>query len=461
MQFAALLENKQNEMIETLQKCIQIPSVYAADESIYPYGEKLHDCLEYMLFVAREMGFETCNMDEQLGWCEYGQGDEMVAVLGHLDVVPEGEGWTFPPYEGVISDGKLFGRGAIDDKGPVVSALYGLWALKESRLPIQKRIRIIFGLNEETGAADMKYYKAHGGEIPVMGFTPDADYPVIYGEKGIINAAFKCEFEQQGALRLKEICGGTALNVVPNYAWAVFTCPADMADEIGRCYAECKEEKIRFIKTEDGFKVEADGISAHGGTPEKGENASGRLLQNLSKLPLEGALKNAITFLAEKIGMETDGKSLGIAIADEPSGGLTLNFGVLRGNDTSIEVKFNYRYPVTKAYEDCAPKLEVQMTEAGFVKTEELHKPKLYASKDSELVKRLMKVYRECTGRDDQPECIGGGTYAKALPNIVAFGCVFPGDELTEHKADEYIEVRHLAENANIMAEAMYALARE
>lgn len=457
MRFAELLAKSKDEMLENLQKCIRIPSVYADDESGYPYGQQLHDCLTQVLELAESMGFETYNMDEQLGWCEYGTGEEMVVILGHLDVVPEGDGWSVPPYEGVIKDGKIYGRGAMDDKGPAMAALYALKAIKDAGVSLKRRVRIIFGLNEETGAADMRYYKAHGGELPVMGFTPDADYPVINGEKGIINATFACKYEQQGELRLKEIWGGTALNIVSPLAWATFACSKEMAEEIAAKTAE----KISYELTEDGIKIIADGVSAHGGAPWEGENANGRLLQFLSTLPIEGDLKKTIDFLAEKIGMEYDGKSLGIALSDEPSGDLTLNFGVFRGNAESMEVKFNYRYPVTKEYEDCTPTLQKEMEAAGFEKTFELHKPKLYVSKDSELVKRLMKVYKDCSGRDDEPTCIGGGTYAKALPNVVAFGPVFPGEEITEHKPDEYIIIDSLMDTANIIAEAMYALATD
>lgn len=457
MQFAELLEKSKEEMLENLQKCIRIPSVYADDESGYPYGQQLHDCLTQVLELAESMGFETYNMDEQLGWCEYGTGEEMVVVLGHLDVVPEGDGWSVPPYEGVSKDGKIYGRGAMDDKGPAMAALYALKAIKDAGVSLKRRVRIIFGLNEETGAADMRYYKAHGGELPVMGFTPDADYPVIHGEKGIINATFACKYEQQGELRLKEIWGGTALNIVSPLAWATFACSKEMAEEIAAEIAE----KISCELTEDGVKIIADGVSAHGGSPWEGENANGRLLQFLSTLPIEGELKKAINFLAEKIGMEYDGKSLGISLSDEESGALTLNFGVLRGNAESIEVKFNYRYPVTKEYDDCAPILQKEMIEAGFEQTFELHKRKLYVSRDSELVKRLMKVYKDCSGRDDEPTCIGGGTYAKALPNVVAFGPVFPGEEITEHKPDEYIIIDSLMDTANIIAEAMCALATD
>lgn len=457
MQFAELLEKSKEEMLENLQKCIRIPSVYADDESGYPYGQQLHDCLTQVLELAESMGFETYNMDEQLGWCEYGTGEEMVVVLGHLDVVPEGDGWSVPPYEGVSKDGKIYGRGAMDDKGPAMAALYALKAIKDAGVSLKRRVRIIFGLNEETGAADMRYYKAHGGELPVMGFTPDADYPVIHGEKGIINATFACKYEQQGELRLKEIWGGTALNIVSPLAWATFACSKEMAEEIAAEIAE----KISCELTEDGVKIIADGVSAHGGSPWEGENANGRLLQFLSTLPIEGELKKAINFLAEKIGMEYDGKSLGISLSDEESGALTLNFGVLRGNAESMEVKFNYRYPVTKEYDDCAPILQKEMIEAGFEQTFELHKRKLYVSRDSELVKRLMKVYKDCSGRDDEPTCIGGGTYAKALPNVVAFGPVFPGEEITEHKPDEYIIIDSLMDTANIIAEAMCALATD
>lgn len=457
MQFAELLEKSKKEMLENLQKCIRIPSVYADDESGYPYGQQLHDCLTQVLELAESMGFETYNMDEQLGWCEYGTGEEMVVVLGHLDVVPEGDGWSVPPYEGVSKDGKIYGRGAMDDKGPAMAALYALKAIKDAGVSLKRRVRIIFGLNEETGAADMRYYKAHGGELPVMGFTPDADYPVIHGEKGIINATFACKYAQQGELRLKEIWGGTALNIVSPLAWATFACSKEMAEEIAAEIAE----KISCELTEDGVKIIADGVSAHGGSPWEGENANGRLLQFLSTLPIEGELKKAINFLAEKIGMEYDGKSLGISLSDEESGALTLNFGVLRGNAESMEVKFNYRYPVTKEYDDCAPILQKEMIEAGFEQTFELHKRKLYVSRDSELVKRLMKVYKDCSGRDDEPTCIGGGTYAKALPNVVAFGPVFPGEEITEHKPDEYIIIDSLMDTANIIAEAMCALATD
>ena len=158
--------------------------------------------------------------------------------------------------------------------------------------------------------------------------------------------------------------------------------------------------------------------------------------------------------------METDGLSAGIALSDEVSGKLTLNWGTLSIENGSLQMKINYRYPVTKAYDDCAPILDGKFAAAGFTKAAELHKAKLYVSEDSELVSTLMKVYREQTGLDGKPKSIGGGTYAKSLPNIVAFGPIFPGDEIREHKPDEFLELSRLMENAQMIAAAMYEMAK-
>lgn len=457
MVFHDLIQKDMEGLIEDLRGCIQIPSVYQEDDSGYPYGKPVQDCLEYMLERAKSMGFRTCNMDDQVGWCEYGSGEEMVAVLGHLDVVPEGDGWTVPPYEGLVADGKIFGRGTMDDKGPTVCALYGLKAIADSGLPVQRRIRILFGLNEETGSADMKYYKDHGGEIPVMGFTPDGEYPIINGEKGLVNEAYACGFTQSGPLRLKELWGGTAHNIVPNHARAVFSCSDEMAAQI--CGMEMPQ--ITCTPTEGGVSIEAAGVNAHGGTPWEGENAIGRLMLFLDKLPLEGQLAAAVRFLAEKLGMEHDGASLGIAMSDEVSGILTMNLGVLRGDGSSLEVKLNYRYPVTKTFDQCGPQVKAAFEGAGFCQSASGHKEKLYMPPEHPLVRKLLKVYTDCTGLEAMPKSIGGGTYAKMIPNVLAFGPIFPGDEVREHKPDEFMELSRLLDNANILAEAMYAMAND
>ena len=456
MDLNAYVRKMEPALLACLQENLRIPSVQGPAEPGKPYGSAVRESLDHVLAAAEKLGFSTVNMDGQLGWCEYGEGEEMVAVLGHLDVVPAGDGWSFDPWGGEIRDGRIFGRGTMDDKGPSIAALFALAALRESGLPIRRRIRLIFGCNEESGSGDMKYYLAHGGEIPVMGFTPDGEYPVINGEKGIINVTYGRELDQIGELKLLSIHGGTAPNVVPASASAKLACPRELAERIARLSAP----KLRYTVTEQGLFVESEGVNAHGSTPELGENALGRLVLALDTLPLEGQTAQAIHFLAQTLGMETDGASAGIALSDDVSGKLTLNWGTLDVENGKLLMKINYRYPVTKRCDDCAPILDEKFAAAGFTKEAELHKAKLYVPEDSELVKTLMKVYREQTGLEGKPKSIGGGTYAKSLPNIVAFGPIFPGDEIREHKPDEFLELSRLMQNAQIIAAAMYEMAK-
>lgn len=456
MDLNAYVRKMEPALLACLQENLRIPSVQGPAEPGKPYGSAVRESLDHVLAAAEKLGFSTVNMDGQLGWCEYGEGEEMVAVLGHLDVVPAGDGWSFDPWGGEIRDGRIFGRGTMDDKGPSIAALFALAALRESGLPIRRRIRLIFGCNEESGSGDMKYYLAHGGEIPVMGFTPDGEYPVINGEKGIINVTYGRELDQIGDLKLLSIHGGTAPNVVPASASAKLACPRELAERIARLSAP----KLRYTVTEQGLFVESEGVNAHGSTPELGENALGRLVLALDTLPLEGQTAQAIHFLAQTLGMETDGASAGIALSDDVSGKLTLNWGTLDVENGKLLMKINYRYPVTKRCDDCAPILDEKFAAAGFTKEAQLHKEKLYVPEDSSLIRTLMKVYREQTGLEGKPKSIGGGTYAKSLPNIVAFGPIFPGDEIREHKPDEFLELSRLMQNAQIIAAAMYEMAK-
>ena len=456
MELQEAVKGYEEQLLKSLQESIRIRSVQGEASEQYPYGKGVPDCLDHALKTAEALGFATIDLDHQMGWCEYGEGEEMVAVLGHLDVVPEGDGWSFDPFGGEIRDGKVFGRGAMDDKGPTIAALYALAALRDSGLPIRRRIRLLFGTNEETGSNDMKYYRSHGGEIPVMGFTPDGEYPVINGEKGLINVNFSRNYTQDGDVRILEIHGGSAPNVVPAETKAKVVCPAELAASL----LKKSDDRIQYEKTEEGVQITAAGLSAHGATPELGVNAIGLLLEALCELPLSEEADRWVRFLEEKIGLETKGTSLGIEMADEISGNLSLNLGTLEGNDHSAALEINYRYPVTKSYEDCAPILEQAFADAGFTKTGERHKKSLYVPEESELVQTLLGVYADHTGLEPIPKSIGGGTYAKAIPNIVAFGPIFPGDEVREHKPDEFIEVEKLMKNAQISAEAMYRLAK-
>ncbi len=457
MDWKNLLAPYQDRLIESLRECIRIPSEYANDGSGRPYGQAVHDCLEYMLKLSADMGFATGNCDDHVGWCELGDGKEMVGVLGHLDVVPAGEGWTVAPYGGDLVNDRVYGRGSMDDKGPTMAALYALLALKEANLPMKRRVRILFGLNEETGSADMKYYLKHGGEVPVMGITPDGEYPVINGEKGLVTEFYECRPEPAGRVQVVSIEGGAAHNIVPDKAEALVECEQEQVDG----FVAMAGDKITVTPIEGGVKITAAGINAHGGSPWEGENAIGRLVQFLCRLPLEGDMAVALDTLATKIGMEWDGASLGIAMEDGLSGKLTLNLGVLTYDGDTLTAKLNYRYPVTRSFDECGPAVEQAMADGGFVRCHQLHKNRIYMPPESPLVQTLLKVYGEYTGQQAEPKCIGGGTYAKMIPNTLAFGPIFPGDEVREHKPDEYMEVSRLMDNAAILAHAMYELANQ
>ena len=455
MDLNTLVMSKKGRLLACLQENLRIPSVEGPVEDGAPYGIYCRRSLDHVLEAAREMGFRTCDVDGHVGWVEYGEGEEMVAVLGHLDVVPAGDGWSFDPWGGEIKDDKIFGRGTMDDKGPSIAALFALEAIRDLGLPLKRRIRLIFGCNEETGATDIHHYLEQGGEIPVMGFTPDAEYPIINGEKGIINGYCSRSFTQSGELRLVSFHGGIASNVVPDYAKAELACSRELAEKI----VAKSFEKVTFTMTDTGIIAEASGENAHGSTPWLGENAIGRLVLALNALPFEGELAEIFGFLAQKLGMDTVGKAAGIHLWDEISGDLSFNWGVMTADSSSMELVVNYRYPVTFEFKDCGPAFQALFEANGFT-VRQVHKEKLYISADSKLVQTLLKVYREHTGIDGKPICIGGGTYAKCLPNILAFGPIFPGDEVREHKPDEFMEIPKLIKNAQIIASAMYEMAK-
>lgn len=440
------------QMVEALQRLVRRRSVEADPLPGKPFGEEVDACFAEALALCHELGFETTDMDRYIGWCEIGTGDEMVAVLGHLDVVPEGEGWHHPPYAAEIEDGRLYGRGSIDDKGPVVASLFALKAIRDLGIPLNRRVRLLFGLNEETNDRDVLYYKAHGGEIPVLGFTPDGEYPLINGEKGILNESYAVQLHQTGAWQLNRVQGGVAGNVVPDYACAVLTAPA------GASLPEA--EHITVTAVPGGYQVEAVGVSAHGSHPEQGENAIGRLVCYLDRLPLEGDAKQAVHFLAEKLGTDPYGERLlGHRLEDALSGPMSCNWGLIEGDAQHLWVKLNYRYPVTMERADCQPAVQAAFEAAGWALDGQVHKEELYYPAETPLVSALLEVYRDATGDNAPPKCIGGGTYAKMLPNVVAFGPLFAGDPVTEHQPDECFDLERLVQNAQIIANAIVKLA--
>lgn len=456
-----MLEEKifsmKDEIIKSVQGCVKIKSVEEEPNGNMPFGEGVHKALEYCLQLSENLGFRTVNVDNMIGYAEYGHGDEMIAVLGHLDVVPEGDGWTYPPYAAEIHDGKIYGRGTTDDKGPTIGALYALKTLKELNIPLKRRVRVFFGLNEETGSKCVKHYVDKGEEMPVAGFTPDAEYPIINGEKGIVTGKYTRKLNQSGDYILKYIKGGLAANVVPDYAEAEVVIPKNKIELIKKLSE--KVEEIKIEEKEDSIILKCYGISAHGSTPEKGKNAVTYLLRFLGNIAFEGDLKEFTDYFNKYIGTDLNGENLDIYLEDDISGKLIFNLGTISGNENGINLEINIRYPVTKTYGDFIDTFNEKMNMGKMEEVYLRHKKSLYVSPDTEFIKKLQKVYEEQFGEKAELISIGGGTYAKAMENIVAFGPIFKGQPMVEHKPDEYIEIESLIKNIQVMAEAIKELA--
>ncbi|MDI3519650.1 MAG: succinyl-diaminopimelate desuccinylase [Caldanaerobacter sp.] len=464
MDLNSYIDSMRDEIIKSVQELVRIKSVQDEPKPGMPYGEGVARALEKALEIAERLGFKTKNLDGYIGYAEYGEGEEMIAVLGHLDVVPEGDGWTYPPYGAEMHDGKIYGRGTVDDKGPIIAALYGLKAIKDAGLKLSKRVRIIFGTNEETGSHEIKYYLEHD-EAPTMGFTPDAQYPIIHAEKGITMFNVVKDFNKKPSrIVVKYIKGGERPNVVPGYCEARLkveeeNTKKEILNELEAFVRETGYD-LKFEEKEGDLVIKSFGIPAHGSLPHLGKNAIMQLFLFLDRINLdESDVKDFIHFFATNVGMETNGKTFGIYLKDE-TGELTFNVGTVSIDEDKGVLGLNIRYPVKHKYEDWMNIFEEKIKGQGMRIEDMLHQPPLYFPPDHPLIKILSKVYEEQTGQKAELLAIGGGTYAKEMPNTVAFGPVFPGKPELAHQADEYIEIEDLILNAKIYAHAIYELAK-
>ena len=463
--FLDRIQQEQPEMISTLQELIAIPSVKADPAGAdAPFGREIARALEYVLAWGERHGFTTKNLSGYAGHLEYGTGEELVGVLVHLDVVPAGEGWRFPPFSGTVADGKIYGRGANDDKGPAVAVMYALKALKESGVKLGKKIRIIFGCDEESGWQCMEHYFKHERK-PDYGFTPDAYFPLINSEKGQMALKFEGRATADGdGVVLLAFTGGTRRNVVPESAEAVLAFPDQEALEQGK--AAILAQGINGIAAlalpeRNQLKVSAQGVSAHGSTPEQGDNAVTKLAQALAPVEGEEGAWAAVRFIRECFGRETDGRGLGINCQDEVSGALTINLGVVRTEAGKIWMEVDIRSPQSANHETMKTKIADRLRSYGLQITERSTLAPHYLPVDNHLVQVLLQVYREETGDQSKPVATGGRTYAMTLGNGVAFGPGFPGQPETAHQKDEYFAVEDLMTCTRIYAKALYALAKE
>ena len=447
----AALSALENDMIETLQRWIRVPSVRAersADNA--PFGAEVRRALDVAMADIARLGMQPRDIDGYACDAEIGQGENPLAVLAHLDVVPEGDGWDHDPYGAEIVDGKMYGRGTGDDKGPGVAALFAMKAILDAGIELKRPCRLILGCDEECGMQDLEYYEEKIG-LPEMGFSPDAEFPLINTEKGIVQMKLDGEIADD---RLLSIVCGTRPNVVPGTAVAVLA--GDWREQAADAFdVEDEDCAIETELVDGNTKIVVTGVPAHASTPDQGKNAAKMLIAVLVRLGIGGA---PVALLHEAAGEGAYGVNLGIAGSDAVSGPLTINLGLLFVENGKISVTFDCRYPVFFDDKTVTGTVAKRLAPAGFVMAPCHASHPHHVPESSELVTKLMAVYNGVTETDGKPFAIGGGTYARHLKEGVAFGMMFPGEPELAHQANECIDVANYIKAARIYAYAIVAL---
>lgn len=448
-----MIEKLRPEIIEKLVSWIRIPSVKADPLPGAPFGAEVRRALDKALDDAKALGFEVRDFDGYAADVRMGpKGVNPLAVLAHLDVVPKGEGWHHDPFAAEIEDGKVYGRGTSDDKGPALAALYAMYALKQAGVPLKREVRLILGCDEESGWECMHHY-AEVCDMPKTGFSPDASYPVINTEKGMLHLNLRGAYCEAG-LQVKEFNVGERTNVVPGTASAIVYGDQAFAEKAAELAAE-KGWDITAEALADGtVKLFSLGVTGHAAYPESTKNAIGQLLLLLKEMGVEGALKTA----AERIGMEYYGESLDVVCSDAVSGPLTCNMGIIRySRENGFYATLDIRYPILINHEALTESITAALAPDVQVEFDSWKKPH-HVSPHSKLVGSLLKAYNEVTGLPMDCLSTGGGTYARVLEEGVAFGAGFPGDEDLAHQADEYISIDGMVKNVRIIARAIELL---
>jgi succinyl-diaminopimelate desuccinylase len=413
-----LSKDDKKEIIEILSNLISIPSVKSEAIPVAPFGQATADALDFMLSLGNSMGFSTKNLDNKVGYIEFGDQGPLVAVLCHLDVVPAKEGWSFDPFKLRRENGMLIGRGVIDDKGPAVCTLIAMKKMMESGYKPNTRIRLILGLDEESGCLCMDRYK-ETEEMPICGFTPDASFPPIFAEKGILH--IRVSGPSNCAIFMS---AGERANMVP---------------------ASCN---VSISGLNDSFTV--NGLPAHASTPESGINAISLALQELSADQIKRS--PLLTFYEKYI--DTNGSKLLPGVIQDQSGSLTLNAGIINIDSNVEELILDIRYPVTangdEIFQKIYEKADLNALHAEIMS----HTAPLHKDPGDPLIRTLIQVYDQyvCTAnaisgnkmhsysrQETVPIAIGGGTYARSISGLVAFGPAFPWDEDQAHSVDEAI----------------------
>lgn len=474
-----------DSIVDSLQTLVTYASINSGSSD--GISDETRGALRCILDHAGRLGLTARNLDNLAGYVELGPPDvdETVGVLAHLDVVPPGEGWTHEPFAGVVADGLIWGRGVEDDKGPAVSALYAMKALSDLGVPLSRNVRLILGTNEEKGSwIGVKRYEELEG-APTLGFTPDGDFPVICGEKGIMNVTLRVASREPAHAGRYSIVGwraGMAPNVVPALAWAALSIDGgEVAAAIGEWnvvaaqyqsehpasrlkvldHAEFAYQYPKECRPACDLGLVAEGNESHGAMPWDGHNAMLDLAGVLARLDITDNAHGVLArFIAEQLGTEWDGTGLGLAATDERLGPTTVNLGVARTAGRAASIVLNILPTPPHTISSIAEMLKRQGEPAGIAVAPDYATAMepLFVDETEPLVAALKSAYAEVTGEPAECRYIGGTTHAKAFPHMVAFGPMMPGEPMLAHQVDERVTIDSFVRNAEIYAVALYRL---
>ena len=458
------LEEHRDEMVADIEELVRINSERMPAQEGKPFGDGPAEALAAGERILKKYGFEPGNCDNYAIDARLGKAEELgLDLLAHLDVVPGGDGWTVTtPFEPVLDNDTLYGRGTSDDKGPAMSALLAMRAVRDLGFTLKRDVRLILGSDEECGSSDIRYYFGKNEHAPLT-ISPDADFPVIFIEKGNLRTTFRAELEEDGRLpRVLSVDSGIKLNVVPAKADAVVE--GLEASAAGQAAQEVQDKTGVIFTLEDMGEgkthIHAEGKSAHASAPMDGNNALTALLELLSRLPLADTKAARLLREASRLFPHGDyyGSAVGAALEDEVSGRTTLTLDIFHMDAGEIRGTFDSRTCVSATDENTTAKVNASLAAAGFDNDGTHLNPPHYVPKDSPLVQTLLRVYTKVTGKREEPLAIGGGTYVHHIENGVACGCADPNIDNHMHGPDEFVLVSQLKKSAEIFALAILEL---
>ena len=464
--FNDYIDLQRQNMIKDLMTLVSVPSIAAAPDDIFPFGKNVNDALSTVTDIAKRMGFNAKNMGNCAEITFGPSKGEKVYIAGHVDIVPPGDGWTSPPYELTIRDGKMYGRGVLDDKGPSIAALYALKAIKELGFRPKARIKLILGGNEENGMSDLTdYIDKHG--LPDYAITPDSSFPIINAEAGVLQGVFETDkIKETGDIKLQSFHGGTAANSVPDICRAVLFIPKEKQAAVKTALAarSYKKTDVEYYFDKEALCLTVYGLSAHGSVPEKGENACIKAAEIISLLLAENESENGyISALIKYFSHDTEGQKLGVACEDDILGKLSVNVGICYYEANGKKsITLDLRLPIKADADKIEKKLAEEAKFSGFEYRRCDFLEATYTPEDSEFLQKLAQCYEEITGKKSRFIAARGATYAKCFKGKgVAFGPIDeenPEEGGNMHSADEYLSVGAFTDLAKIYALAIYKL---